>query len=91
MNIEREQVEELLHLSDEYSVSEVEITLDCYIVNKTLAQLQLTKKNILVLAIKSKEGVILTPTGKDIIKAGDRLIVYGRIKDIAEIIKCNIK
>lgn len=90
LRLEKRHVEELLHLSEEYSVAEVELTETCPLINKSLASLKLTQQDILVLAIKGKDGLILTPTGKDIIKEGDSLVLYGRLEQIESIVSCNI-
>lgn len=82
-------LEELLHLSEEYSVAEMELTEDCPIIDRSLASLKLTQKDILVLAIKGKNRLILTPTGKDIIKVGDTLVLYGKLEQIENIVNCN--
>ncbi|QNO15652.1 TrkA C-terminal domain-containing protein [Alkalicella caledoniensis] len=90
LRLSKKPVEEILHLSDEYSIAEVELSENCPIINRSLTSLQLTKKDILVLAIKGENRLILTPTGNDIIKQGESLVVYGKLKNIEEIINCNI-
>ncbi len=90
LRLRKKPVEEVLHLNDQYSVAEVELNNDCVILNKSLASLQLTKRDILVLAIKGDNRLILTPTGNDIIKRGDTLVVYGKLKNIENIVNCDI-
>ncbi|WP_350342740.1 TrkA C-terminal domain-containing protein [Proteinivorax tanatarense] len=86
LHFKKEPIEEVLLINDEYKVAEVRLETECSLINKSLASLHLTSKGILVLAVKGEDRVILTPKGKDIIRKGDTLTVYGKIKNIEEIL-----
>ncbi|WP_353894100.1 TrkA C-terminal domain-containing protein [Proteinivorax hydrogeniformans] len=86
LHFRKEPIEEVLIINDEYKVAEVKLEKECSLTDKSLASLHLTTKDILVLAVKGEEGVILAPKGKDIIRKGDTLTVYGKIKNLEEII-----
>lgn len=78
MNIQN--YESLLHLSDGYQVSEIKVDSADWFADKTLAEMRLRDEGILVLGIKSKknEKYIGAPNGETIINPEDTLIIYGR-------------
>ncbi|NLY89794.1 MAG: hypothetical protein GX085_09305 [Firmicutes bacterium] len=47
-------------------------------IGATLSQLDLRKKNLLVLAILRSERLIVFPKGQEVLAAGDRLLIFGR-------------
>ena len=71
----------LLHLSDDYRVSEIRVAENDWLANKDLSQLQLDAEGIIVLGIKRGNGKYVgAPTGNTAVKQDDVLILYGRIK-----------
>lgn len=69
----------LLHLSDNYRVSEIKIDEDDWLSNKSLKELKLNKEGILILGIKRKNGEYIgAPRGKIKIHEGDTVTMYGR-------------
>ena len=69
----------LLHLSDNYRVSEIKITQNHWLADKTLAEMNLRQEGILVLGIQRKEGKYVgAPKGRTKIFPEDTLILYGR-------------
>lgn len=77
--------EEMLHLAEGYGVAEVHLgpQHSRSLAGKTLAQLDLTTRGILVLAIQSPDGALLpAPTGSSVLEKGATLICYGKIDSI---------
>lgn len=69
----------LLHLSEEYAISELMVEKQDWIANQNLKNLSLRDEGINVLGIKRKSGhYIGVPSGETEILAGDLLILYGR-------------
>ena len=76
----------LLELSGGYAVSEMIVEPQDWLADKPLMQLRLSDEGILILGIRSPEGIFHgTPRGDDSIHAGDTLIVYGNIEDIEQL------
>ncbi len=76
----------LLNLQDGYAVSEMLVESDDWIDGRTLQNAALAQEGILVLGIRSPEGAYLgTPRARNVIKAGDNLILYGRIERLQEL------
>jgi trk system potassium uptake protein len=74
-----------IELSQDYSVEEIKIP-DC-MTNKTLRELDLRAKfNISVIAIRSDNKVIISPSPDEVINMGDVLIVLGNNKDLAKFV-----
>ncbi len=71
----------LLHLSDDYRVSELGVEEQGWLSNKTLSELELDDEGILILGIKRGDGKYIgAPYGKTRVKKDDVLILYGRTK-----------
>ncbi len=68
----------ILHLEGGYRVTEWKVTKDSFLREKTLNQLQLIRKGIIVLGIqKATSEYIGSPYGKSMIEEGDTLTLYG--------------
>ena len=71
----------LLHLTENYRVSEIEVEDEAWLLNKRLDQLDLGAEGLIVLGIKRKDGKYLgAPTGQTKVKKEDVLVLYGREK-----------
>lgn len=69
----------LLHLADDYRVSEIKVEEKGWLQNKNLKELDLDAEGILVLGIKRGDGKYVgAPVGKTRVKKDDILILYGR-------------
>lgn len=69
----------LLHLSDNYRVSEIKVEQQDWLADKTLNDLQLHDEGILVLGIKRSNGEYIgAPRGEIKIYNDDNVILYGR-------------
>lgn len=85
-HIELQDFHSLLHLSEGYSVTELQVFADDWVAGKSLMELRLTAEGIQVLGIHRQDGEFLgTPTGTTIIHPGDTLLVYGQGQDAEEL------
>lgn len=76
----------LLHLADDYEITELSVETDDWITGKTLARARVRKEGILVLGITRGNGnYIGGPDGDTLIQENDRLILYGRAAAIREL------
>ncbi|HWP43434.1 MAG TPA: TrkA C-terminal domain-containing protein [Blastocatellia bacterium] len=74
--------EEVLMLAEGYGVFEVYVTEQSQIANKTIGQLRLRSRGMLVLAVDRAGRVIPAPHEKTLLLPGDRLICYGQIESV---------
>ena len=69
----------LLQLTGEYSVRECQVRPGEWVQDRSLSELRLLQEGITVLGIYRANGNYLgVPRGETVIRAGDRLILYGR-------------
>lgn len=69
----------LLHLSDNYRVSEIKVEEDDWIADRTLSDMKLRDEGILVLGIRRNNGdYVGAPRGQTRIYPKDTLLLYGR-------------
>lgn len=74
----------LLRVVHGYVVSEVTIGVGSLLADRSLADSGLGQKGVLVLGISREDGSYIgAPAGRDVVQAGDQLIVYGREEDLA--------
>lgn len=69
--------EDLLHLIEGYGLVRVFVREDSPLVGSTLSECKLTEKGILLLGIERAKHWIPIPKAKEVIREGDRLVVYG--------------
>ncbi|MHC4194473.1 MAG: cation:proton antiporter regulatory subunit [Planctomycetota bacterium] len=74
--------EELLMLAGGYGVSKIDVSSGNPLVDKTLAQSDLRKSDITVLAIVRNEETIPNPSAGTKILSGDELISFGQLENI---------
>ena len=74
--------EELLMLAGGYGVSKIDVSSGNPLIDKTLAQSDLRKNDITVLAIVRNEETIPNPSAGTKILAGDELISFGQLENI---------
>ena len=73
---------EVLHLSDEYGVAEIVLRPEAPLVGQSIADSKIRDKGIFIMAIERGSVFIHSPRGKEILEAGDKLIVYGKTESI---------
>ncbi len=76
----------LLRLSGEYSIYQLKVEEDDWLVNKTLEELDLRKEGVNVLGITRTDGSYLGVPDKDTeIEEGDIMLIYGKSKHVVEL------
>ncbi len=79
-------VEEVLKLNDEYGVVEIVIEEKSRLIGKTLKDATLTEKHIQVLNVDRGSHIIHFPSVNYKFKQGDKVIVYGQLKNIRKLV-----
>jgi len=82
--IKQQILEELFRLPKGYGIAQSTITKDNPKKGFSLAEAGFIEKDILVLSIERKHGLIPFPHASDAIEEGDRLLCYGLLKNIEE-------
>ncbi len=85
-NLQEIPVEEVFQLAEGYGVAAVRVRPDSEVVGHSLAEKALAEKDVLVLAIEREGKTIAAPKANEVIQRGDRLICYGRLKAMKEIL-----
>lgn len=76
----------LLHLSGEYTVTELEVESDDWLANRRLIDLDLKQEGIIVLGIHRANGrYVGAPKGDTKIHPEDTLILYGKLSLLSEL------
>ncbi len=81
--------EELLFLTGGYGISRIEVCQDSPLINKALAESDLRKNDITVLAIIRDNTTMPNPSASVTIQRGDELISFGKLENIRNRI-CNV-
>lgn len=81
--------EELLFLTGGYGISRIEVCEDSPLINKTLAESDLRRNDITVLAIIRDNATMPNPSAPVTIQRGDELISFGKLENIRNRI-CNV-
>ena len=82
----RVQIEEILQQSEGYGVASVLIEKASHVAGLTLGQSGLRERNLIVLSIERGEGVIPVPKAQSKINVRDRLICYGKLENLKELV-----
>lgn len=73
----------LLHLEENYRVSEIKVKKEDWLTNKTLKKLELDAEGVRVLGVRRLNGnYIGAPKGDTEIKEGDVIILYGKTETL---------
>lgn len=76
----------LLHVRGGWTIDELKVEGGDWIAGQTLGALDLRDEGLLVLGIDRADGTYLgTPRGRDVVRADDTLILYGRRQRIIEL------
>ncbi len=76
----------LLHLSGEYTVTQLEVRDQDWLANQKLDRLNLRQEGVTVLGIHRKNGrYVGAPRAESCIRPGDTLILYGRLPLLSEL------
>ncbi len=79
-------VEEAFHLAEGYGVAAIRVRSDSEVIGRSLAEKALAEKDVLILAIEREGQTIPAPKAKEVIQKGDRLICYGKLNVMREIL-----
>lgn len=82
LHFEKVHIEEILQQSEGYGVASVLIEKESKIAGLSLRQSGLRERDLMVLSIERDEGVIPVPKAQNKIHVGDRLICYGKLKNL---------
>lgn len=78
-NIDVKDYASILHLADNYKISELRVDEESWLGNKKLIDLDLRKEGIIVLGIQSEDGdYVGSPNGSSLIKPHDVITMYGK-------------
>jgi hypothetical protein len=80
--IKKVSFEELLFLTGGYGVSRIDVDKNSPLIDKSLAESDLRKKDITVLAIVRGDSTIANPAANTKIRLGDELISFGNLENI---------
>lgn len=76
----------LLHLSGDYQVSELNVQPEDWIANRRLSELRLRDEGIVVLGVQRPDGTYIgAPYGKTCVRPHDLLILYGRFSALSNL------
>lgn len=84
---QKRPIEEIVRIAKNYGIAEVNISESCQDREKTLSESSFRENDILILAIERENTVIPAPKATDRIQKDDTLICYGKLSNIADIIK----
>ena len=74
---EEGSTEDLLHLIEGYGLVRAAVSGNSPFAGKTLSENKLTSKKLLVFGIERGKSWISIPSSKEVIREGDKLVVYG--------------
>ncbi|MCP5111365.1 MAG: potassium transporter TrkA [bacterium] len=84
--VEARDYEQLLMFEQDYGISELAVTEQDWLTGKTLGELGLDREGLTVLGIHHRAGEYVgAPAPCTRIENGDRLVVYGRSKQLQEL------
>ena len=76
----------LLHLSGDYTVTEVFVEEDDWVADRPMGELDLPNEGVRVLGIVRPDGgYVGAPVGSTVIRPGDTLVMYGRRESVTAI------
>lgn len=84
-----EKFERILNLNQSWGIIYKEIDTGSGANLKTLAELDLRKKNLLVLAIERQGRLTPFPKGLEVLNTGDRMIMFGELYSFRNIFEAN--
>jgi len=84
---EEATTEDLLHFLEGYGLVKKIVGEKSGLISKTLAKSHLREKGAVVLGIEREKSWIPVPKANEVIKRGDRLVVYGPLNALRDILK----
>jgi hypothetical protein len=84
---EEATTEDLLHFLEGYGLVKKIVGVKSGLIGKTLVKSHLREKGAVVLGIEREKSWIPVPKANEVIKQGDRLVVYGPLNALKDILK----
>lgn len=79
-------IRQKLTVSKGYGVAELLIPEGFHLVGRTIAETGLRERDIIVLTVNRGTSVISNPKGSRVLEAGDRLLCYGRMESMRDLV-----
>lgn len=86
LHFEKVYVEELLQQADGYGIVKILIAKKSKVTGSILSKSGFTERDLIVLSIERDKEVIHVPDAQTTIRAGDRLICYGKLDNLTGLI-----
>lgn len=86
LGFEDVHIEEILHQAEGTGLVEVLVESKSQLIDKTLQQCGMTHKGLLVLSIQRESELTPVPPADTVIKKGDRLLIYGKMENIKQVV-----
>ncbi len=86
LHFEKVHVEEILQQAEGYGIATALIGKDSKLAGRTLSESGFREKDLLVLSIERDEGIIPVPKDQAKIGVGDRLICYGKMENLKDLL-----
>lgn len=86
LHFEKVYVEELLQQADGYGIARIIVARKSKVVGSPLSESGFTEKDLIVLSIERDKEIIHVPDAQTTIRAGDRLICYGKLDNLVGLI-----
>ena len=77
-------VEELLHLAEGYGLVRLEIGADSPFLGRLIGQIGKSRRDTLIIGVERGRTWLAARKMKDVLKAGDQLVIYGLIERLKE-------
>lgn len=74
-----------------YGVADLHVTKKLNLANKALSETGLREQEISVLCIERPDSIIPNPKGTDVIQLGDKLLCYGNLKQLGQMLPKRVK
>ncbi len=85
------EVEQLLQQTEGWGIARLVVPEDCSFAGKLLAETRPRDQGMLILAIERGDELIPSPTGRDSVQVGDRLVVYGQLDQMPDILSQQLR
>jgi hypothetical protein len=82
LHFQKVQVEELLQQSDGYGIASILVGRRSKVSGLTLSESGFKEKDLMILSVERDEEMIPVPKAQTKIRAGDRLICYGKLENL---------
>lgn len=85
LHFEKVEVQELMRQSEGYGVASVLVGKEAKVIGLPLRESGFSEQDLMVLSVERDEEMIPIPKATTIIRAGDRLICYGKLENLNDL------